>query len=50
MIEKTSKDVRCTLCGKPATIVVAGSPYCADCAKSEEIKEAVELVESFEAE
>lgn len=50
MIEKTSKNVRCILCGKLATIIVAGSPYCADCAKSEEVKEEVELVESFEAE
>jgi hypothetical protein len=49
MIEKTSKDVRCTLCDKPAVIIVAGLPYCASCAKSEEAEEAVELVESFEA-
>ena len=49
MIEKTSEDVRCTICGKPATIIVAGLPYCTDCAKSEEAKETVELVESFEA-
>jgi hypothetical protein len=50
MIEKTSKDVRCTLCNKPATTTVAGLPYCADCAKSKESKEIIELVESFEAE
>lgn len=48
MIEKKSEDIRCKICGKPATCEVAGIPCCADCADSEEIKSHKEIIQSFE--
>lgn len=47
MIEKTSENTCCILCGKPATTVIAGNPYCQDCAKSGDTKEAEEMIELF---
>ena len=47
MIEKTSESICCTICGKPATVLIAGIPYCNICAESDDAKEASELVELF---
>lgn len=47
MIEKTSKDLKCVVCGEPATVTVAGNPYCDKCKDSESAKEAQELQDCF---
>lgn len=51
MIEKTSENIICAVCGKPAIIVIAGIPCCADCVNSEQVLEAQEseneILESF---
>lgn len=48
MIEKTSENVKCHCCGEAATVIIGGTPYCANCAKSKEAEEQKELIESFE--
>ena len=48
MMEKTSEDIKCHVCGKPAVTTIAGIPVCAVCAQSEELKKDNELIESFE--
>jgi hypothetical protein len=48
MMEKTSENIVCIICGKPATCEVAGKPCCDDCKNSDEIKQQQTLIESFE--
>lgn len=49
MIEKTSKNIKCKLCGAPATTVIGVNPYCDNCAKDAQvINEEQELIEIFE--
>jgi hypothetical protein len=51
MIEKTSENMVCAVCGNPAIIVIAGIPCCADCMNSKQVLEAQEIeneiLESF---
>lgn len=48
MIEKTSKDIKCVVCGAPATSIIAGLPCCDNCVDNDKIKEAQETIESFQ--
>ena len=51
MIEKTSENMVCAICGKPATMVIASIPCCIDCKDSASVLEAQEIeneiLESF---
>jgi hypothetical protein len=48
MIEKTSEDVKCRVCGKPAITEIAGIPVCSSCVDAPEVKEAQKMIENFE--
>lgn len=48
MLEKTSIDVKCHKCDKPAVKEIAGVPCCADCIETEKVSEAVELQKLFD--
>lgn len=48
MIEKSSKDVKCVVCGEPAVTTVGGLPFCELCKDSERAQEAAEQVSIFE--
>lgn len=48
MIEKTSKDIKCVICGAPAVIAIGDNAFCEECKDSEEAQEAKELIDIFE--
>ena len=47
MMEKNSNDIKCEVCGKPATNTVNGHVYCDECKDSQQALDINEIQNAF---
>lgn len=48
MLHKTSSDLVCVICAKPADTNIGTHPVCSDCANKKDVKEYLERLTKFE--